>query len=92
MSMSKYATLARASASSPWFPNFRQCARFIELIDRLQRERCGDPVPLTPAQIEHLTGISETDQIAIRQTLMMAGRLRLNVQDGKWTYALDGAL
>lgn len=80
----------RAPDSSPLFPNFSQCARFIELIARLQRERCGDSVPLTPAQIERLTGIPETDQIAIRQTLMLAGRLRLEVRDRRWAYALAG--
>ena len=89
MPISDYGTLSRAPDSPPLFPNYRQCARFVDLIARLQRERCGDSVPLTPAQIERLTGIPEADQIAIRQTLMLAGRLRLEVRDGLWAYALE---
>ena len=90
MPLVDYATRSRAPDSPPLFPIYRQCARFVELIASLQRLRNGDPVPLTPAQIEHLAGIPETDQIAIRQTLMLAGRLRLEVRDGRWMYALGG--
>jgi hypothetical protein len=66
-------------------PTSRASARFIAFL----RSR-PQPAIVSPDEIARATGISETDQIAIRQTLMLAGLLRLAVQDGRWAYALAG--
>ncbi len=78
--MRKHST--RASLRAP-------CERFAACLRRLQAAHDGQPVILSPAEWERLTGISQSQQIAVRQALMRAGRLRLSVVDGAWGYALE---
>jgi hypothetical protein len=66
------------------YPPSRASARFIEFLRSLPQ-----PAIVSPTEIARATGISETDQIKIRQKLMLAGLLRLSVQDGQWAYALS---
>lgn len=73
------------------YPSYRACARYLEFIYAKQSAQCDRPVPLTPAEIARATGITEADQIQIRQQLMLAGRLRLSALDGptnrpRWAY------
>lgn len=62
---------------------------FIDLLSRRQAANHGCPVVLSPAEVARVTGIPETDQIHLRQSLMRDGRLRLSVVDGRWAYALS---
>lgn len=73
------------------YPSYRASARYIEFVRSRQADQCGRPVALTPAEIARATGISETDQIQIRQTLMLSGRLRLSVDGDRWTYQIAEA-
>lgn len=61
---------------------------YTALVARLQDANHGRPVVLSPSEVARNTGISEIDQIHIRQSLMRAGRLRLSVVDGRWAYAV----
>ncbi len=80
-------TRARASALPPVrppFPDPSAIRRFVRLIADLQRDNGGQPVITAPAEVERATGVSASDQIAIRQQLMLAGRLRLSVVGNAW--------
>lgn len=70
------------------FPDPASMRRFTKLIRTLQSDNAGQPVILSPADIERATGIPETDQIRIRQTLMLAGALRLSAVGNGWAYGL----
>jgi hypothetical protein len=71
----------------------RATARFLATLEAQQNEAGGLPVTLTTEEWEQATGVSVALQVRVRQTLMIAGLLRLSVQDGRWTYALaEGAL
>ena len=85
-------TLARASALPPVRPSFPDPSairRFVRFVAGLQRDNSGQPVITTPSEIERATGVSASDQIAIRQQLMLAGRLRLSVVGNAWAYSLE---
>ena len=71
--------------------SYRACARYLEFIQSRQDAQYGRPVLLTPAEIARATGITETDQIQSRQTLMLAGRLRLSVDGDRWAYQVAEA-
>lgn len=67
----------------------RASRAFVAHLAQLQRANDGQPVTLSPAEWAALTGIPEPDQIAVRQSLMRAGRLRLSVVGNAWAYALE---
>lgn len=85
-------TRARVSATPavrPSFPDPSAIRRFVRFVADLQRDNGGQPVITTPAEIERATGVSASDQIAIRQQLMLAGRLRLSVVGNAWAYSME---
>jgi hypothetical protein len=74
--------------SSP-YPDPSAVRAFVRFIGELQHANGGQPVILHPPEIARATGITEADQIGIRQTLMLAGRLRLSVVGNAWAYRLE---
>jgi hypothetical protein len=75
--------------SMPEFPSYTACARYLDFIR--SHQSATSPAIVSPADIARATGISETDQIQIRQTLMLAGRLRLSVIGDQWAYRIEEA-
>ena len=71
------------------YPDPSAIRRFVRFVADLQRDNSGQPVITTPAEIERATGVSASDQITIRQQLMLAGRLRLSVVGNAWAYSLE---
>lgn len=71
------------------YPDPSVVRAFTRFIGELQRENYDQPVILTPAEIARATGIPESDQIGVRQTLMSAGVLRLSVIGNAWAYSLE---
>ena len=90
MPISDGSTRPRASDTPVAFPRYSDVQQFIALISGLQFRANGAPVVISPAEIASVTGIPETEQVTIRQHLMLAGRLRLDVQGGRWAYSLVG--
>lgn len=78
------APLSPSAFSDP--TSLRRFCRFIR--DR-QARNSGQPVILSPADIERATGIVQSEQIRVRQTLMTAGVLRLSVIGNAWAYSLE---
>lgn len=71
------------------YPNPTALRAFVRYIDALQRDNGGQPIITTPHDIARNTGIPESDQVAIRQQLMLAGRLRLSAVGNAWVYTLE---
>jgi hypothetical protein len=73
----------------PEFPSYTACARYLDFIERQQATHQDRPVVMSTAFIAANTGISEHDQIRIRQVLMLNGRLRLHVIQDRWAYSVE---
>ncbi len=84
MPMRYSCTPARACHPFPDLDELRAFKRYV-----LSRQIDDKPVVLTPDEIARATGVSPTNQILIRQTLMLAGVLRLSVVDGAWAYRIE---
>lgn len=67
----------------------RACARFLAVLADLQDQSGGLPIALSPGEWARVTGIPESQQIRVRQRLMLAGLLRLSAAGGQWVYALE---
>lgn len=76
----------RVSAHNPPLISPLALQRFMRFIAERQTDNGGQPAILLPADIERVTGISQSEQIRIRQNLMLAGRLRLSVEADRWAY------
>ena len=76
-------------AVRPSYPDPSAIRRFTRFIGDLQHANGGQPVILHPSEIARATGITEADQIGIRQFLMLADRLHLSVIGNAWAYSLE---
>lgn len=85
MRLGHYGTPTRACESP--LPDL--CRRFCRFLASLQAANGGQPVVLSSDEIEDCTGLSQTEQVRVRQTLMREGLLRLSVVGTAWVYALE---
>lgn len=89
MRLGHYGTPARVRATPSTYPDPSTIRRFVRFVGDLQRKNGGQPVITTAAEIERATGVTQPEQIRVRQTLMSAGVLRLSAIGNDWAYHLE---